>query len=74
MFTKSLITTTATDEFGKGYGLHISRTLEEKLILLVSKKYDLDESIEIESFTFLGQVIVVSDNNGYQYTVSYSEL
>ena len=74
MFTKSLITTTVKDEFGKEYGLHISTPLEEKLIQLVSKKYDLDESIEIESFTFLGQVIVVSDNNGYQYTVSYSEL
>lgn len=74
MFTKSLITTTAADKFGKEYGLHISRTLEEKLILLVSKKYDLDEDIEIESFTFLGQVIVVSDCDGYQYTISYSEL
>lgn len=74
MFTKSLITTTAKDKFGKEYGLHISLPLEEKLISLVSKKYDLDESIEIESFTFLGQVIVVSDCDGYQYTISYSEL
>lgn len=74
MFTKSLIATTATDKFGKEYGLYISANLEEKLKALVSKKYDLDESIEIELFTFLGQVIVVSDNNGYQYTISYSEL
>ena len=74
MFTKSLITTTVKDKFGKEYGLHISALLEEKLTQLVSKKYDLDESIEIESFTFLGQVIVVSDNNGYQYTIPYSEL
>ena len=74
MFTKSLITTTVKDKFGKEYGLHISTPLEEKLTQLVSKKYDLDEAIEIESFTFLGQVIVVSDNNGYQYTISYSEL
>ena len=74
MYTKSLITTTVTDKYEKEYGLCISSTLEEKLISLVSKKYDLDESIEIESFTFLGQVIVVSDNNGYQYTIPYSEL
>lgn len=74
MFTKSLITTTVTDKYEKEYWLCISSTLEEKLIALVSKKYDLDEFIEIQSFTFLGQVIVVSDNNGYQYTISYSEL
>lgn len=74
MFTKSLITTTVKNIFGKKYGLHISTLLEEKLTQLVSKKYDLDESIEIESFTFLGQVIVVSDCYGCQYTISYSEL
>ena len=74
MFTKSLITTTVEDKYGKEYGISISSILEEKLISLVSKKYDLDESIEIESFTFLGQVVVVSDNNGYQYTISYSEI
>ena len=74
MFTKSLITTTATDKFGKEYGLCISANLEAKLKALVSKKYDLDENIEIESFTFLRQVIIVSDCNGYQYTISYSEL
>lgn len=74
MFTKSFITTTVKDKFGKEYGLHISTPLKEKLTQLVSKKYDLDESIEIESFTFLGQVIVVSDCDGCQYTISYSEL
>ena len=74
MLTKSLITTTVTYKFGKEYGLSISSTLEEKLQALVSKKYELDEHIEIESFTFLGQVIVVSDYDGYQYTIPYSEL
>ena len=74
MFTNSLITSAVTDKYGKNYGLCISANLEEKLKALVSKKYDLNESIEIESFTFLGQVIVVSDNNEYQYTISYSEL
>lgn len=74
MFTKSLITSAVTDKFEKNYALCISLPLEEKLKTIISKKYDLDESIEIESFAFLGQVIVVSDDNGYQYTVSYSEL
>lgn len=74
MFTKSLITQTVTDEFGKEYGLCISSNLEEKLKALVYKKYELEEWINIESFAFLGKVIVVSDDNGYQYTISYSEL
>ena len=74
MFTQSFIKGTIIDEYEKEYSLYVSPKLEEKLIALVSRKYDLNEDIEIESFTFLGQVIVVSDNNGYQYTISYSEL
>lgn len=74
MFTKALITSTVTDKYEEEYGLCISSTLEEKLRWLISKKYDLDKSIKIQSFAFLGQVIVVSDDNGYQYTISYSEL
>lgn len=74
MFTKSLITATVTDKFEKEYALCISLPLEEKLKALISKKYDLDEWINIESFAFLGQVVVVSDDNGYQYTIPYSEL
>ena len=74
MITESFIKGIITDKYEKEYSLYVSPNLEEKLISLVSKKYDLDESIEIESFTFLGQVIIVSDNNGYQYTISYSEL
>ena len=74
MFTQSFIKGIITDEYEKDYSLYVSPNLEEKLIALVSKKYELKEDIEIESFTFLGQVIVVSDNNGYQYTISYSEL
>lgn len=74
MFTESFIKGIITDKYEKEYSVYVSPKLEEKLISLVSKKYELDESIEIESFTFLGQVIVVSDNNGYQYTISYSEL
>ena len=74
MFTQSFIKGIITDKYEKEYGLYVSPNLEEKLIALVSRKYDLNEDIEIESFTFLGQVIVVSDNNGYQYTISYSEL
>lgn len=74
MVTESFIKGIITDKYEKEYSVYVSPKLEEKLISLVSKKYDLDESIEIESFTFLGQVIVVSDNNGYQYTISYSEL
>lgn len=74
MFTQSFIKGIITDEYEKEYSLYVSPNLEEKLIALVSRKYDLNEDIEITSFTFLGQVIVVSDNNGYQYTISYSEL
>lgn len=74
MFTESFIKGIITDKYETEYSVYVSPKLEEKLISLVSKKYELDESIEIESFTFLGQVIVVSDNNGFQYTISYSEL
>ena len=74
MFTQSFIKGIITDKYEKEYALYVSPHLEEKLIALVSRKYDLNEDIEITSFTFLGQVIVVSDNNGYQYTISYSEL
>lgn len=74
MVTESFIKGIITDPYEKEYSVYVSPKLEEKLIALVSKKYDLDESIEIESFTFLGQVIVVYDNNGWQYTISYSEL
>lgn len=74
MVTESFIKGIITDPYEKEYSIYVSPKLEEKLISLVSKKYDLDESIEIVSFTFLGQVIVVSDNNGWQYTISYSEL
>lgn len=74
MITESFIKGIITDKYEKEYSVYVSPKLEEKLISLVSKKYDLDESIEIESFTFLGQVIVVYDNNGWQYTISYSEL
>uniref|UniRef100_A0AAU8MJD2 Uncharacterized protein n=1 Tax=Geladintestivirus 5 TaxID=3233137 RepID=A0AAU8MJD2_9CAUD len=74
MYKKSLIATTIVDKYGKSYDVCVSLTLEEKLQELVSEKYDLDENIEIESFTFLGQVIVVSDSEGYQYTISYSEM
>ena len=74
MFTQSFIKGIITDKYEKDYSLYVSPNLEEKLIALVSRKYDLKEDIEITSFTFLGQVIVVSDNNGYQYTISYSEL
>lgn len=74
MVTESFIKGIITDPYEKEYSLCISPKLEEKLISLVSKKYDLDGFIEIESFTFLGQVVVVSDNNGLQYTISYSEL
>lgn len=74
MVTESFIKGIITDKYEKEYSVYVSPKLEEKLISLVSKKYDLDESIEIESFAFLGQVIVVYDNNGWQYTISYSEL
>lgn len=74
MYANSFITTTVTDKYGIEYGLCISEVLEEKLKALISKKYDLDGYITISSFTFLGQVIVVSDDNGYQYTIPYSEL
>ena len=74
MFTQSFIKGIITDKYEKEYSLYVSPNLEEKLIALVSRKYDLNEDIEITSFTFLGQVIVISDNNGYQYTISYSEL
>ena len=74
MFAQSFIKGIITDKYEKDYSLYVSPNLEEKLIALVSRKYDLNKDIEIESFTFLGQVIVVSDNNGYQYTISYSEL
>ena len=74
MFTQSFIKGIITDKYEKEYSLYVSPNLEEKLIALVSRKYDLNKDIEITSFTFLGQVIVVSDNNGYQYTISYSEL
>lgn len=74
MVIESFIKGIITDKYEKEYSTYVNPKLEEKLISLVSKKYDLDESIEIESFAFLGQVIVVSDNNGWQYTISYSEL
>ena len=55
MFTQSLIKGTIIDKYEKEYGLYVSPNLEEKLIALVSRKYDLNEDIEITSFTFLGQ-------------------
>ena len=66
MFTQSFIKGIITDTYEKEYSLYVSPNLEEKLIALVSRKYDLNEDIEITSFTFLGQVIVISDNNGDQ--------
>ena len=53
MFTQSFIKGIITDKYEKEYGLYVSPNLEEKLIALVSRKYDLNEDIEITSFTFL---------------------
>lgn len=74
MYSHVTIKGKGINNYEQKYDFLVSDILEENLIRIISQKYDLEDSITIETFVFLSKVVVVTDCDGYHYTVSYAEL
>ena len=76
MFTKpTFLQATGTPTYGPEITALFTETFKEKLFYIISSKYDICmDSVDIISIQLTDKIIVLLDESGNMYTVSFSEL
>lgn len=76
MFTKpTFLQATGKPLYGPEITVLFTETFKEKLFYIIYSKYDVDmDSVDIQSIQLTNKIIVLLDESGNMYTVSFSEL